>query len=128
MIEIAVFSGYGAIDKLDSRIKAMSKGSWTIDERIKLAEYLKANSKEINYDNSDEASKVPGLYRMKNKHGSESYINSVRIGSIVEFTVMTIENIDTDRMWRIREYDGAESIEYYSEPEIIDSRYNYAKW
>lgn len=128
MIEIAVFSGYGGIAMVDSKIKAMSEGSWTVDERIKLAEYLKANSREVNYSNSEEASKVPGLYRMKNKHGSESYINSVKIGSIVEFTVMAVEKIDTDRLWRIKEYDGAEVVEYYREPEVIDSRYNYAEW
>jgi hypothetical protein len=41
---------------------------------------------------------------------------------------MAVVDVDTSRPWRIAEYDGAEGIEYYSEPEILDKNSNYARW
>ena len=45
-----------------------------------------------------------------------------------ELCQMAVVDVKTSRPWRIAEYDGAEGIEYYSEPEILDKNSNYARW
>ncbi len=41
---------------------------------------------------------------------------------------MEVVDVDTSRIWKIIEYDGAEGIEYFSEPRIIDKDLNFGEW
>lgn len=41
---------------------------------------------------------------------------------------IVVQEIDTSNIWRIDDYDGAEAIEYFSEPEIVDKDLNLGEW
>ena len=41
---------------------------------------------------------------------------------------MAIIDVDTSKPWKIIDYDGAESIEYFQGVKILDQETNYAEW
>ena len=42
--------------------------------------------------------------------------------------MMKIEDVDTSKIWRIEEYDGAEGIEYFNGVKITDKELNLGEW
>ena len=127
LIEIALNSSYGRMPMNGEIKKIMENNNYSgITRRRQVASYLqeKAEIKDLKnpaFDINDWFKKhrdsiimlkcpIPLYYLWDDK--------TKCIGCI------TVETVDTDKMWTIGEYDGAESVKYL-EPKVIEEEYNY---
>lgn len=124
IIRVAYFpdSGY---EKTIAPIQKILNNATSEKWRIDVAEYLdklpcNVNKKTIlkHYNEKKQIylkdSYNPNVVFILNTNGSYSQIN--------------IESVDTSKCWKIDEYDGAESIEYFKKPIIIDKELNLCEW
>lgn len=139
-MKVLIFPGFGGCHYTDEMVKAIENETEFIKQRIgKVVEVVeKAEIRDATgltqYDWDkiiNELSKkqgtIVGLKGMdKNNTEDINYYTWYKETSwIME---MKIVDVDTSKPWKIGEYDGAEGIEYFNEPEILDKETNYARW
>lgn len=132
MIRIAIFPNYGGIFILKEAKEYIE--SWKgINWRVLLAEYI--DSLEDTHDTITQE-----VYDNFCKSSDISYIKSKghffckdledSCSPLVSSLVYRVKIVDVDntRKWRIDEYDGAEDIEYFREPVLVDKELNMYRW
>lgn len=135
LMKIVIYSGYGSCYVPPVMRKEIENEDF-IHGRIKLAsilEDLEPTHEELIqtiYDEfvSENPKDKETLHYLKcSKDPSIVYVKNLE--DVYGFTYkMEVVDVDTSRIWKIIEYDGAEGIEYFSEPRIIDKDLNFGEW
>lgn len=127
MVRLAIYPDYGSsyISKEGKEYINSRKG---VNWRVSLAEYidsLEDTHSEITKNTFDSFvnSKNTQYIKSKDLFFFKDLENSVGLVYRVE-----IVDVDTTKKWRISEYDGAEDIEYFSEPVLVDKELNMYRW
>lgn len=127
MVRLAIYPDYGSsyISKEGKEYINSRKG---VNWRVSLAEYidsLEDTHSEITKDTFDSFvnSKNTQYIKSKDLFFFKDLENIVGLVYRVE-----IVDVDTTKKWRISEYDGAEDIEYFSEPVLVDKELNMYRW
>lgn len=95
--------------------------------RVVVAEYiddLKDTHETINQDVYEKFRKSSDWYI---KCGNHFYFRDLD-DEYNQVFGLEIVDVDTSKKWKIKEYDGAEDIVYYSEPRLIDKELNMWEW
>lgn len=127
MVRIAIYPDYGStyISKEGKEYINSRKG---VNWRVSLAEYIDSledthssisqevydyfvNSKNVQYIKSK------GLFFFKDLESKFGLVYRVKV-----------VNVDNSKKWMISEYDGAEDIDYFSEPVLVDKELNMYRW
>lgn len=61
------------------------------------------------------------------KAGNDFYFKDLEEGFNVVYNLEIVE-IDTNKKWKITEYDGAEGVVYFNEPKVMDEELNMCEW
>jgi len=134
-MKIAIYPNYGSIYvPLFIKNQLLTK-TW-IQQRIEIAtivENLKSTHEEITqeiYDlfvthNSNEVNALS--YLKSSKNNGLIYVKESELKYGQTYMIQIVD-VDTTKIWKIGEYDGAEGIEYFSEPKIIDKSLNLGEW
>jgi len=135
-MKIAIYPNYGSIYVPPFISKQLSKEKDWTHNRIEIAniiEKLKPTHNKI-------TQKIYTLYATSepNEVNCLNYIKDTKNPNIIyvkelekiygQIYKIQIEDVDTTKIWRISEYDGAEGIEYYGKPEVIDKELNLGEW
>lgn len=127
MVRVAIYPDYGSsyISKEGKDYINSRKG---INWRVSLAEYIDSlgdthsnisqgvydnfvNSKNIQYIKSKD------LFFFKDLEEKFGLVYRVKV-----------VDVDNSKKWMISEYDGAEDIDYFSEPILVDKELNMYRW
>ena len=125
---IAIFPSYGGCG-VPEEFKAVinnSSRSWRL-VAAELIDSLKDTHSEIDEDVYTEFLHKP--FSKNNwylKCGNNFYFKTEEESSFV-FRLKIVE-VDTSKKWKIDEYDGAEGIEYFREPVLVDKELNMYRW
>lgn len=138
-MKVLIFPGYGGCIHTDEMKEAAEQQSGALAGRTgRVVEVVEsAEVRDISGDIGGDFKSV--LTELKNNYGKIIGLKGLDSNkeSIYYYTwsndinlaiKLTIEDVDTSKPWKIGEYDGAEYIEYYRIPEILDEESNYAKW
>lgn len=127
MIRIAIYPNYGGFytsKEAKEYINTRSDVNW----RLSLAEYIDgledthSNITQEVYDEFIRSKDIPyikskGMFFFKNLE--ENFGLAYRV---------KVVDVDNTKKWRISEYDGAEGIEYFKEPVLVDKELNMYRW
>ena len=122
-MKIAIFPGYGSNCYTDFMIDALNNSDKY--ERATLADVLEAlpiTHEEINQKDYNEFEHNNKEY-IKDKEG-QIYLKS-NTGHVCRVKLVEVA---TSQPWRINDYDGAESIEYFKGVEYVDKEIGLAEW
>lgn len=134
-MKIAIYPNHGSSYIPPFITKQLSGKDW-IHNRIELANiigrleptheeitqeiydlYSSHKPNELNFCDYIKDSKDPNVIFVKDLESQYGYVYRIKV-----------VDVDTSKIWRIGEYDGAEGIEYFNNPEIIDKDLNYGTW
>lgn len=124
IVKIALFTSYGGGScpkELENMVKSSGK-HW----RIALAECienLECNYDYLNqeiYDNFERGNTDNWYLKSNDSFFYKDEDNTVR--------KIELKVVDTDKKWKVKEYDGAESICYFKEPILVDKELNLYNW
>lgn len=122
-MKIALFTGFG-INKFPSFLKVEGVG---IEKRVNLAKEiskLPIMHNEPTFDDRRDLEQGKVKYFHYLIKGEEGFIFNERH----ELFNISIVDIDTSKPWKIVDYDGAESIEYFEGVKVLDEKYNLCEW
>lgn len=127
MVRIAIYPDYGSIyiskegkDYINSR-----KG---INWRVSLAEYidsLEDTHSNISQEVYDNFVNSKNIQYIKSKDLFFFKDLEEKFGLVYRVKVVDVDN---SKKWMISEYDGAEDIDYFSEPILVDKELNMYRW
>ena len=137
-MKIAIFSGYGgfyipSFIENDKRYKIIPNKQENEAKRRKIMadiiEELPYTHKELNQDVFSEftSRKNKKEYLKTESDPNVIYVKNIKNTPIYSIEI-TLEEVDSSIPWKIDEYDGAEGIEYWNEPKIIDKELGYAEF
>jgi len=132
MVRLVIFPNFGGIYIL-KEAREYIESRKGINWRVSLAEYIDsledthdAITQEV-YDSFCKSSDIPYI-KSKNQFFCKDLEDTC--SPLVSSLVYRVKIVDVDntRKWRIDEYDGAEGIEYFNEPVLVDKELNMYKW
>lgn len=134
-MKIAIFPEYGGIYIPSFLAKQILSDYW-IHQRVELAniieqlepthhkitqkvydEYAHSICSELQFYDYIKGNDKPNIIYVKDTESIPSYVYKIEI-----------IDVDTNKIWKLDTYDGAEGIEYYNKPKIRDKELNYAEW
>lgn len=134
-MKIAIYPNFGSNHIPDFIRKQLSDRSYIQNriEMVSILENLEPTHDEINQEIYNQySSKEP------NELNFFDYIKDSKNSNIVfvkDFTdklnwvyMIEIVEVDTTKVWKIGNYDGSESINYFKEPTIINKELNLGEW
>ena len=127
MIRVAIYPNYGGY-YISKEAKEYIDTRKNINWRLSLAEYIDSledthsNITQEVYNEFVRSNNIPyikskGLFFFKD--------TEEKFG--LEYKVKVVD-VDNTKKWRISEYDGAEGIEYFSEPVLVDKELIMYRW
>lgn len=127
MVRLAIYPDYGSsyISKEGKEYINSRKG---VNWRVSLAEYidsLEDTHSEITKDTFDSFVNSKNTQYIKSKDLFFFKDLEESFGLVYRVDIV---DVDTTKKWRISEYDGAEDIEYFSEPVLVDKELNMYRW
>ena len=138
-MKVLIFPGYGGCIYTDEMKEAAEQQSGALAGRIgRVVDVVEsAEVRDTSGDIDGDFKSV--LEELKNNYGkiiglkgldsNKELIHYYTWSNDIHWAIkLMIVDVDTSKPWKIGEYDGAEYIEYYNIPEIIDEESNYAKW
>ena len=138
-MKVLIFPGYGGCIYTDEMKEAAEQQSGALAGRIgRVVDVVEsAEVRDTSGDIDGDFKSV--LEELKNNYGkiiglkgldsNKERIHYYTWSNDINWAIkLMIVDVDTSKPWKIGEYDGAEYIEYYNIPEIIDEESNYAKW
>jgi hypothetical protein len=131
-MKIAIYPNHGGVFIPSIIQKQLTEVSW-IKNRIKMAsiiENLSPTHDKITqkiYDNYEQSNDKNVYYLKDITNPNWIYVKNFDM-QFPYVIAIKIVDVDTTRIWRLSGYDGAENIEYFGEPKIIDAELNYAEW
>lgn len=127
MVRVAIYPDYGSI-YISKEGKDYINSRKDVNWRVSLAEYIDSledthsnipqevydnfvNSKDMQYIKSKD------LFFFKDLEEKFGLVYRVKV-----------VDVDNSKKWMISEYDGAEDIDYFSEPILVDKELNMYRW
>lgn len=131
-MKIAIYSGYGGI-YVPPFVQEQLVSDSFLRNRIEIAsiiEKLEPTHAEITQEVYNEFSSCKNKtikYLKSNTNNNIVYLRNLeeKYGQVCQ---VHIEDVDTSKLWKISDYDGAESVEYHTESIMIDEELNYGDW
>ncbi|MCG8474432.1 MAG: hypothetical protein MI784_03000 [Cytophagales bacterium] len=129
-MKIAIFPGFGGCgypDIISDKIK--NYDDWDTMWRVRIAEIIEdiPDTYGVTEDNFYECFRdffsepnQKNVFKFKDKMFFVSEYNHVAEIQIVD--------IDTSRHWKVSEYDGAESVQYFNDIKVVNKITNESEW
>lgn len=137
-MKIAIFSSYGA-NFLTEEMKVLIERESFVEDRARIAEYLEKKAKEcekkVSFDIIEEnffeiksflEKNKNDVFLLKNKLDTSKKQTFIYYDDNINYTsIISVVDVDISKKWNINTYDGAEGVNYYEEPKLIEEKYNY---
>jgi len=142
-MKVLLFTGYGEsaytkrmLEAAKSQTGRLADRTGKVVEIVEQAEVIKVNREnesdifeELKNRLKKDTELILGVEFSSLNEEDRKFIRYYIWDPDIEWVVeMTIIDVDTSKPWRITDYDGAESIEYFQGVKILDQETNYAEW
>ena len=121
-IKVLLFTSHVGVT-LNNEMKKIIQGKDFVEGRIAVVEYVESHAEKVNasstYDIIEKTRDPEKIYFVKDTYFI--YNNNVKC-----LSCMKIVDVDISRPWCIKEYDGAEYIQYLDYT-IVNKELNYGK-
>lgn len=127
MIRVAIYPDYGSI-YISKEGKDYINSRKDVNWRVSLAEYidsLEDTHSNISQEVYDNFVNSKNIQYIKSKDLFFFKDLEEKFGLVYRVKVVDVDN---SKKWMISEYDGAEDIDYFSEPILVDKELNMYRW
>lgn len=127
MIRVAIYPDYGSI-YISKEGKDYINSRKDVNWRVSLAEYidsLEDTHSNISQEVYDNFVNSKNIQYIKSKDLFFFKDLEEKFGLVYRVKVVDVDN---SKKWVISEYDGAEDIDYFSEPILVDKELNMYRW
>lgn len=127
MVRIAIYPDYGSI-YISKEGKDYINSRKDVNWRVSLAEYidsLEDTHSNISQEVYDNFVNSKNIQYIKSKDLFFFKDLEEKFGLVYRVKVVDVDN---SKKWMISEYDGAEDIDYFSEPILVDKELNMYRW
>lgn len=128
MIKVVIYSAFGApvMTKGMEDLIENNKDLSFVELRMKLAEYIE--SRAVSAVPEEGLSSHPEMFVKIHETPDGDTLYACWDHRERRIRSLSVDSVDENCRWGISEYDGAESVKYFKEPEVIDAKYNYCQW
>lgn len=127
MVRIAIYPDYGS-SYISKEGKDYINSRKDVNWRVSLAEYidsLEDTHSNISQEVYDNFVNSKNIQYIKSKDLFFFKDLEEKFGLVYRVKVVDVDN---SKKWMISEYDGAEDIDYFSEPILVDKELNMYRW
>jgi hypothetical protein len=127
MVRIAIYPDYGSI-YISKEGKDYINSRKDVNWRVSLAEYIDSlgdTHSNISQEVYDNFVNSKDMQYIKSKDLFFFKDLEEKFGLVYRVKVVDVDN---SKKWMISEYDGAEDIDYFSEPVLVDKELNMYRW
>ena len=127
MVRVAIYPDYGSI-YISKEGKDYINSRKDVNWRVSLAEYidsLEDTHSNISQEVYDNFVNSKNIQYIKSKDLFFFKDLEEKFGLVYRVKVVDVDN---SKKWMISEYDGAEDIDYFSEPILVDKELNMYRW